>query len=122
MASQVLSVGGHEGLGRIHRKSCRGVHYALLGTAGGENHPREANSGNLSHHASCLHRWPRALVNVRTSPDQLASHARQRGNTCVFARHFSPESALPLMVSELRAGLSPHSHHKLRHLVLPVAE
>src|ERR1700687_1854407 len=72
------------------------MNYALLGPAGGEDNPREENSGNLSHHTSCLHRWPRALVHLRDPANELASHPRQRGYTCAFARHPDPEGALPL--------------------------
>ena len=87
------------------------MHYALLDTAGGENHSREANARNLSCDTISVHRWPCALVGLWTSADQLASHARQRGNTCVFARYFSSESALPLIVAELR--LRQHNAHDL---------
>lgn len=85
---------GHEDLGRIHRKFRRRVHDALLATAGAEDHSREANSGNLAHHASPVHSGPRAVVDLWTSLDELAAHNLQRGDTYILCRYFNSEGAL----------------------------
>jgi hypothetical protein len=87
-------VRGYEGLDRIYRKSRRRMHHALLVTAGGEDYSGEANAGNLSAHASCVHRRPRAVVDLRPLFDELASDPRQCGDTRVFRRYLNPESAL----------------------------
>src|ERR1700681_2800156 len=100
-SSQDWFAWGHEGLDRIHRKSRRRMHNAVLGTAGSEDHSREANSGDLSSYTSVVHRWPRALVSLWDSTDQLATDARQRGYTCVLARHPGSESALPLITLKM---------------------
>src|ERR1700730_3299235 len=90
------SLWGHEGLGRIHRKSRSRMHYALLGAAGAEDHSREANSRNLPHHTSCLHYRPRVVVNLWNPADQLASHDLQRGDACICPADPGSESALPV--------------------------
>ena len=73
------------------------MHHTLLVTAGGENHSRETNAGNLSHHPGCVHRRPCAMVNLRTSFDELAAHSRQCSDARVFRRYLNSESALQLI-------------------------
>src|SRR5258708_12315269 len=86
---------GHEDLGRIHRKFRRRVHDALLATAGAEDHSREANSGNLAHHASPVHCGPRAMVDLWTSFDELAAHNIQPRDTYTLSPTFNPTLPLP---------------------------
>src|SRR5712691_3955924 len=83
------------------------MHYALLGTAGAEDHSREANPGNFSRHTSRVYHWPHALVHLRAPADQLASHTRQRGNARVVAGHPDSKSALPLIAAEKKRGRPP---------------
>ena len=73
------------------------MHHTLLVTAGSEDHSRETNAGNLSHHTGCVYRRPCAMVNLRPSFDELAAHTRQCGDTRVFRRYLNSESALQLI-------------------------